>query len=265
MFRTSIGKAALSSFRLDKLRAALAATGSGVTLEDTRHCYFIELSEALGAEEQALLQRLLSLEEQAGAPKVDAGTQSVLIVPRLGTISPWSSKATDIARHCALPQVMRIERGLTYFLKSKRGKALTAAEQQAVLPLLHDRMTESVVFDIAGIEEKIFQHGTPQPLSSVDILAGGAAALEVANRALGLALSPDEIRNLVKEAGIVAEADGRLLLQSTGFDAPKEAGQAIARLQREGLAALAGQLTPAEGTAETDVAAALKALADAAT
>ncbi|MHB1115630.1 phosphoribosylformylglycinamidine synthase [Sideroxydans sp.] len=198
MFLTSTGKAALSSFRLDKLRAALAATGSGVTLEDTRHCYFTELSEELGADEQALLQRLLSLDEHAAAPKTDAATQSVLIVPRLGTISPWSSKATDIARHCALPQVMRIERGVTYYLKSKSGKPLTAAEQQAVLPLLHDRMTESVVFDTDGIEAQIFQHGTPQPLSSVDILAGGAAALEVANRKLGLALSSDEIDYLVE-------------------------------------------------------------------
>ncbi|MBU1214371.1 MAG: phosphoribosylformylglycinamidine synthase [Gammaproteobacteria bacterium] len=201
MFLTSTGKAALSSFRLDKLRAALAATGSGITLEDTRHCYFTELSAALGAEEHALLQRLLNLDEHAGAPKVAAGTQSVLIVPRLGTISPWSSKATDIARHCALPQVMRIERGVTYYLKSKSGKALTAAEQQAVLPLLHDRMTESVVFDTDGIEEKIFQHGTPQPLSSVDILGGGKAALETANKSMGLALSPDEIDYLVENFG----------------------------------------------------------------
>jgi len=198
MFLTSTGKAALSSFRLDKLRAALAATGSGVTLEDTRHCYFTELSEELGPQEHALLQRLLSLDEHAAAPKTDTATQSVLIVPRLGTISPWSSKATDIARHCALPQVMRIERGVTYYLKSKSGKPLTAAEQQAVLPLLHDRMTESVVFDTDGIEEKIFQHGTPQPLSSVDIIGGGRAALEIANRALGLALSPDEIDYLVE-------------------------------------------------------------------
>ena len=201
MFLTLTGKAALSSFRLDKLRAALAATGSGVTLEDTRHCYFVELNEALGEQEQALLKRLLSLDEHAGEPKVEAGTQSVLIVPRLGTISPWSSKATDIARHCALPQVMRLERGVTYYLKSKGGKALTAAEQQSVLPLLHDRMTESVVFDIDGIEEKIFQHGTPQPLTTVDIMGGGKTALETANKAMGLALSPDEIDYLVENFG----------------------------------------------------------------
>jgi phosphoribosylformylglycinamidine synthase len=201
MFLNLTGKAALSSFRLEKLRAALAATGSGVTLEDTRHCYFTELNEELGTAELALLQRLLSLDEHAGAPKLAAGTQSLLVVPRLGTISPWSSKATDIARHCALPQVMRIERGVMYYLKSKSGKALTAAEQQAVLPLLHDRMTESVVSDTDGIEARIFQHGTPQPLTSVDILTGGKAALETANKAMGLALSPDEIDYLVENFG----------------------------------------------------------------
>ena len=198
MFRTSIGKAALSAFRLDKLRTALNATKSGVTLEDTRHCYFTELSSELSSAEVVLLNRLLGLDKDAGEPEIEGKIQSLLVVPRLGTISPWSSKATDIARHCALPQVTRIERGVLYYLKSKSGKPLSDAEKQAVLPLLHDRMTESVVSDIAGIEDKIFKHGTPQPLSAVDILKGGSAALEAANRELGLALSADEIDYLVE-------------------------------------------------------------------
>jgi phosphoribosylformylglycinamidine synthase len=217
MFRTSIGKSALSAFRLDKLRTALNATKSGVTLEDTRHCYFTELSSELSATEVDLLNRLLGLDKDAGEPEIEGkihpqgvgrrvpGTsgstlalQSLLVVPRLGTISPWSSKATDIARHCALPQVTRIERGVLYYLKSKSGKPLTDAEEKAVLPLLHDRMTESVVSDIECIEDKIFKHGTPQPLSTVDILKGGNAALEAANRELGLALSADEIDYLVE-------------------------------------------------------------------
>lgn len=198
MFRTSIGKSALSAFRLDKLRTALNATHTGVTLEDTRHCYFTELSAELTPADIALLDRLLGLDKHAGAPDIDGKAHSLLVVPRLGTISPWSSKATDIARHCALPQVTRVERGVVYYLKTKSGKPLTDAEKQAVLPLLHDRMTESVVTDAAGIEEKIFKHGTPQPLSSVDILKGGKAALEASNRELGLALSADEIDYLVE-------------------------------------------------------------------
>jgi phosphoribosylformylglycinamidine synthase len=206
MFRTSIGKPALSAFRLDKLRTALNATKSGVTLEDTRHCYFTELSSELSATDVGLLNRLLGLDKAAGEPEFKGKISSLLVVPRLGTISPWSSKATDIARHCALPQVTRIERGVLYYLKTKSGKPLTDAEKKVVLPLLHDRMTESVVSDIAGastelgtgIEDRIFKHGTPQPLSTVNILEGGNAALEAANRKLGLALSADEIDYLVE-------------------------------------------------------------------
>ena len=197
MYRTSIGKAALSSFRLDKLRTALAATKSGVTLEDTRHVYFTELAEDLAPEQTVLLNRLLSLDTGAGEPASACTAQTFLVVPRLGTISPWSSKATDIARHCALPQVTRVERGVLYYLRNKNGKHLTDAEKKAVLPLLHDRMTESVIAEVTGVMEKIFTHGTPQPLSSVDILAGGNAALEAANRDMGLALSADEIDYLV--------------------------------------------------------------------
>ncbi len=201
MFRASFGNAALSAFRLDKLRATLAATQTGVTLEDTRHVYFTELSAELTAAEIGLLNRLLNLDKHSGEPDLDDKVCSLLVVPRLGTISPWSSKATDIAKHCALPQVKRIERGILFYLKSKSGKALTEAEKKAVLPLLHDRMTESVVSDIDGIEDKIFKHGTPQPLSSVDILKGGKLALENANKELGLALSIDEIGYLVENFG----------------------------------------------------------------
>ncbi|OIR13984.1 phosphoribosylformylglycinamidine synthase [mine drainage metagenome] len=201
MFRTSIGKAALSSFRLDKLRAALDATKSGITLEDTRHCYFTELSAELTPAEAGLLDRLLGLDKGAGAPQGDGKVQTLLVIPRLGTISPWSSKATDIARHCSLPQVKRIERGVVYYLKNKSGKPLSEVEQKAVLPLLHDRMTESVIADATGIEDRIFKHGTPQPLTSVDILRAGRAALEAANRELGLALSADEIDYLVENFG----------------------------------------------------------------
>ena len=198
MFFTTIGKSALSAFRLDKLRTALSATKTGVTLEDTRHVYFTELSSTLAANEVALLNRLLSLDSDAGEPDIEGKSHSLLVIPRLGTISPWSSKATDIAKHCSLSQVKRIERGIMFYLKSKSGKALSEAELKAVLPLLHDRMTESVVSDIGGIEDKIFKHGTPQPLSSVDILKGGKLALENANKELGLALSIDEIDYLVE-------------------------------------------------------------------
>ncbi len=199
MFRVSAGKTALSSFRLEKLRAALKDAAPNVALLDTRHWYFVALKNMAPAKgDAALLDRLLGLDDAAGEPNGANKLQRLLVVPRLGTISPWSSKATDIAQHCALPQVERIERGVAYYFKTKDAKALTEAERKAVLPLLHDRMTESVLSSFDGVAEKIFQHGTPQPLKSVDILKGGKAALEAANRELGLALSADEIDYLVE-------------------------------------------------------------------
>ena len=200
MFLTYTGKSALSSFRLEKLRTAIkaAALDEYISLEATRHWYFASLKSELSATEESLLDRLLGLDEGAGGPKGADKLTRLLVVPRLGTISPWSSKATEIAQHCALPTVSRIERGVVYYFKTRSGHALSRTEIKALLPLLHDRMTESVVTDFADIEAKIFAHGEPQPLSSVDILQGGSAALSVANYELGLALSNDEIDYLVE-------------------------------------------------------------------
>ncbi len=199
MFRVLAGKAALSSFRLEKLRAALKDVVPDIEVKETRHWYFVALSgKVLSPRDAALLDRLLGRDAAAGEPDGAAKLQRLLVVPRLGTISPWSSKATDIARHCALPQVERIERGVAYYLNSKNGKPLSKAERTALLPLLHDRMTESVLTDFNGAAEKIFRHGTPVPLNRVDILKGGKAALGAANRELGLALSADEIDYLVQ-------------------------------------------------------------------
>jgi phosphoribosylformylglycinamidine synthase len=199
MVRASAGKPALSLFRLEKLRSSLKKVVPGISLVDTRHWYFIQTDGTeLIREETARLERLLGLDVDADEPPGENGLLRLLVVPRLGTISPWSSKATDIAQHCALPMVTRIERGVVYYL-SKKGNGLSEAEKQAVLPLLHDRMTESVINeDFDGAAGKIFHHGEPQPLVSVDILHGGHAELEKANREMGLALSPDEIGYLVE-------------------------------------------------------------------
>ncbi len=198
MFRIIPGQAALSSFRLEKLRAALSALNLNILLVDTRHWYFIALSEdSLAQHAGARLERILGLGSAADWPD-QRKLQQVLVVPRLGTISPWSSKATDIAQHCGLSDVQRIERGLVYFLQTKNGQALTHAERKELLPLLYDRMTESVLSDFEGAAEKIFRHGEPAPLATVDILRDGKAALAAANSELGLALSPDEIDYLLE-------------------------------------------------------------------
>ncbi|MCX7193856.1 MAG: phosphoribosylformylglycinamidine synthase, partial [Proteobacteria bacterium] len=195
MFKVSVGSSALSAFRLEKLRVALHAVAPNVVVNDTRHCYFSALSAShLDAAQAGLLDRVLGLGKATKAPS----GEPVLVVPRLGTISPWSTKATDIAQHCGLTGVQRIERGVIYYLGTRNGTALSEAERAAVLPLLHDRMTESVLGAIATAAEQIFRHGTPQQLESVDILQGGADALAAANREMGLALSGDEIEYLVE-------------------------------------------------------------------
>ncbi len=196
MFLTTLGKSALSSFRLEKLRTAVKNISPDVTLASTRHCYFTALKSPLSDADMQLLQRLLGVDDEV--VKLSPKLSNLLVVPRVGTISPWSSKATDIALHCALPTVLRIEHGVMYYFKNRTGHALSRTEIKAIMPLLHDRMTESVMTDLDGVAEKIFSGGEPQPLCLVDILEGGSTALSAANYELGLALSNDEIDYLVE-------------------------------------------------------------------
>ena len=204
-FQIVVGQSAFSAFRLDKLRSAL--NDSGITMVEARHWYFVELISALSQAEKLRLHTLLGVDSQQAAVSATDAQHQVLVVPRLGTISPWSSKATDIAHHCALQAIRRIERGVVYHLKMKHDHALTqihcplVGQRAALLPLLHDRMTESVLNlegDLENLMGKIFRHGQPLPLSIVEILQGGDAALAEANRELGLALSEDEIEYLVE-------------------------------------------------------------------
>jgi phosphoribosylformylglycinamidine synthase len=199
MFRVSIGKPAVSAFRLEKLRAALQTVAQNVAIADTRHCYFTALQDkSFSAAQTKLLDKVLGLDRFAGAPKRSGEFTQVLIVPRLGTISPWSTKATDIAQHCGLSGVQRIERGVVYYLATRNGKPFGKEDRLVCLSLLHDRMTESVLTDVESAAEKIFRRGKPQPLFGVDVLKGGKQALEQANREMGLALSADEIEYLVE-------------------------------------------------------------------
>ncbi len=115
--------------------------------------------------------------------------------PRPGTISPWSSKATDIAHNCGLNQVKRLERGIAYYVQAKG--ELSAAQRADVAAVLHDRMMETV-FGEMNEAAALFAHHEPRPFTQVDVLGGGRAALAEANVALGLALADDEIDYLVR-------------------------------------------------------------------
>ncbi len=186
------GRNALSPFRVTKLLAALAAAHAGHPIEriGATYWHFVEVERELTPPEHATLARLLTY-----GPHDEAGSDDgsfLLVVPRPGTISPWSSKATDIARNCGLAAVKRIERGIGYRIAARGGSPLGDVQRAALLPLVHDRMTESVLgaLDEASV---LFSHFAPKPLAAIPLLAGGRAAIERANAELGLALAPDEI------------------------------------------------------------------------
>src|SRR5258706_480085 len=182
------GAIALSPFRVEKLLASLPRPLAEAITVDARFVHLVSASAPLSAGETRVLERLLTYGTPAtGAPK---GTL-LLVVPRFGTVSPWSSKATDIAHNCALAKVARIERGIAYYIVAGDPGPLSQRSRQAVEHAVHDRMTEAVVESLAEAE-KLFAHSAPKPLATVD-LSAGRAALEHANAAMGLALAPDEI------------------------------------------------------------------------
>jgi phosphoribosylformylglycinamidine synthase len=197
------GSSALSPFRLEKLRADLAAAGLPVRALAARFTHLVELAAdtpTLPAESQAVLEKLLTYGPCRPLPAV-AGLVQV-VAPRPGTISPWSSKATDIAHLCGLAAVRRIERVVEFTLDidnaalAKPLMVLSAAQLAALRAKLHDRMTQ-VVFESLDACAALFRHAAPAPLSTVPVLAQGRAALVAANASLGLALADDEIDYLV--------------------------------------------------------------------
>ncbi|WP_028116249.1 phosphoribosylformylglycinamidine synthase [Ferrimonas senticii] len=187
------GAPALSAFRLTKLLNACKQSDLPVSQLYAEHYHFAHLSAPLSDTQSEQLAKILTygpkLEEHEPAGKL------LLVVPRPGTISPWASKATDIARNCGLSQVKRLERGLAWYVELT--DELTDAQQKQLLSLIHDRMVEAVLpsFESASV---LFEQSEPKPFTSVDILAGGREELVQANIKLGLALADDEIDYLVE-------------------------------------------------------------------
>ncbi|MDQ6993483.1 MAG: phosphoribosylformylglycinamidine synthase [Mariprofundus sp.] len=184
------GEDALPDFRRDKLLQLMRSEGISVTDIRAHYIHIAEFSHPCSAAETERLALLLGnvAELFDGA----ACEQWFVVVPRIGTISPWSSKATDIALLCGLAELRRLERGVVYEVGGISGD-----EHAAVASLLHDRMTETVLADLSALP-KLFVHHQPAPLVSVDLLAGGRAALVDANGDLGLALADDEIDYLLE-------------------------------------------------------------------
>ena len=188
------GGTALSSFRVEKLTAALAAQGIAARIY-AEYWHFVEVDTALTDDENSILSKILHYGDPA-QPELAQGSL-LCVLPRLGTISPWSSKATDIAEHCGLSKIQRIERGIAVYARKTDGSDLSAAEQAILLPLIHDRMTEEV-FSSLDAGRELFRHFEPKPFLTVDVLGGGKEALLKANSEFGLALSDDEIDYLVE-------------------------------------------------------------------
>jgi phosphoribosylformylglycinamidine synthase len=182
------GPSAFSDAALAKKLARIRARNPGVSALSAQFVHFADLSATLAPEQQALLDRLLSYGPRR--PAHAASGLRLIVVPRVGTISPWSSKATEIARICGLAALRRIERGIAY------GVSGAITDPAALRASLHDRMTESVLTELEHAAQ-LFQSAEPAPQHSVDVLGGGRAALERSNRELGLALAEDEIDYLL--------------------------------------------------------------------
>ncbi len=181
------GSPALSAFRINKLLARFQAANLPVSNIYAEYAHFADLNESLTDEEYARLQRLLKYGPSLGSHTPTG--KLLLVTPRPGTISPWSSKATDIAHNCGLNKINRLERGVAYYVDAA---GLSDAQWNEVAAELHDRMMESV-FTSQADAARLFEHHQPAAVQSVDLLGEGRQALIDANLRLGLALAEDEI------------------------------------------------------------------------
>ncbi|HJV84880.1 MAG TPA: phosphoribosylformylglycinamidine synthase [Noviherbaspirillum sp.] len=192
------GSNALSAFRTQRLLSQLQEVEPAIVGVTGRFLHFIDATSAPSQEDIDRLKALLTYGEPFSA---GAEGEEFVVIPRFGTISPWASKATDIAHNCDMVHIKRIERGVSYHVKMKSGllggsKKLSEESAQQVAALLHDRMIEIVLRnpnDAAGL----FSELEAKQLEFIDVLAGGRQALEQANTELGLALSDDEIDYLL--------------------------------------------------------------------
>ncbi|HVZ65836.1 MAG TPA: phosphoribosylformylglycinamidine synthase [Lacunisphaera sp.] len=195
------GSPALSSFRLQKLLLELTNAGLPVKAMAAEFVHVVDLARELTTAERVILEKLLTYGPSRAGARLDGFLQ--VVAPRPGTISPWSSKATDIAHSCGLSAVRRIERVVAYTLNLGDSvppfplSPFDARQQQMLAAKLHDRMTQVVFGDLAACEA-LFRQGEPRPMNTVPVLAAGRAALVAANLDLGLALAEDEIDYLVK-------------------------------------------------------------------
>ena len=195
------GADALSQFRQQRLLGSLVQQGVNLDSIEAQYLHFVWSDKELTSQEKEVLNSLLTY-GQKFVSKLQVGNalfsklsdQSAIVIPRLGTVSPWASKATDIARQCGL-SILRIERGIQFTWQSK--KSLSPEQGLLVLALLHDRMTEAVIQSVDDANA-LYRVLEDRPLSRIAVLSEGQSALEKANTELGLALSDDEVAYLAE-------------------------------------------------------------------
>ncbi len=182
------GAAALSPFRLQRLLTAVRTVLPEVQTLDARFVHFADVDGSLTDADHAVLAKLLTY----GPRRADVNERGnlFLVVPRAGTVSPWSSKATDIVHNAGLTTIRRVERGMAYYVDA--GAPIDNATRPRVAVALHDRMVETVLASLDDASA-LFAHAEARPLVTIDVIGGGRDALERANRELGFALAPDEI------------------------------------------------------------------------
>jgi phosphoribosylformylglycinamidine synthase len=179
------GRAALTPFEADRLAVKLRSIDPAVTSVSAAYLYLLKPRQG-GSIHHARLSELLEL----GEP-LPAGP-TVWISPRLGTQSPWSSKATDILHNTGFTDIEHIERARVVVVEG-------ASDMQLLAGALHDRMTESVFFASADELQTLFTPRSAKPLAYIDVLGRGGPAIAEADRELGLSLAADEIAYLVNE------------------------------------------------------------------
>ncbi|BDX07827.1 phosphoribosylformylglycinamidine synthase [Planctobacterium marinum] len=187
------GASALSDFKVKKLINQFHEEQLPVASIRAQYVHFANTTDELTDKEMSVLEQLLTYGIEMDEQSFDG--ELILVLPRIGTISPWASKATNILHNTGLSKIKRVERGVAYYVQLTDGADAQAFS--AIASILHDRMTEVTMSNLQEAE-KLFAETTPASFSQVDILSGGAEALHTANQTLGLALADDEIDYLVQ-------------------------------------------------------------------
>ena len=186
------GGSAVSRFRISKLCDQVRESLPSLKGLSARYLHVALTKNHLSTQKRDTLDRLLDYGVSANTTTTGL---EIMVFPRTGTISPWSTKATDIVHRCGLSEIVRLERGVLW---SIRGELEISAVKRHLIPLLYDKMTESIISNRENIQ-KLFDASEPGKLTKIEVLRGGQDALIEANEKMGFALSRDEIDYLVDQ------------------------------------------------------------------